>query len=479
MQNNNEGNEMMRDSESVERTYVGRIRRPFETAGLRIAATTLALGIAALSICPAQALPSFARQTGKPCAQCHAVAYGVALTAYGRQFKLNGYVWGDAKEVIPPVALMVQGGFTHTSKDQVDPPAPHFATNDNLSVDQVSAFYGGRITKNVGAFVQVTYSGEDRVTSWDNLDVRFANTASLGNTSFVYGVSVNNNPTVQDLWNSTPAWAYPYISSGLAPAPAAAPVIAGGLAQLVLGATAYAMIDDHLYLEAGAYRGVSNHWLKNLGVGSDANPHMDGLSPYWRASWQMDFMPHYFSVGVYGLNSKFQPDPSVPEEDRFNDVGFDATYQYTSDDARHGVSANFNVIHEKQTLDASFDAGAAASNSNHLNTVSLDVTYAYQQTWAASAGLFNTSGSTDMGLYAPGPMSGSLTGSPDTRGYIIQLEYVPFGKLDSFARPWLNVRVGLQYTGYSRFNGADNNYDGFGRSASDNNTLFGFFWFAL
>src|SRR5258708_17226404 len=91
----------------------------------------------------AEGLPSFARQTGKPCSQCHSVAYGPALTAYGRQFKLNGYVWGDATQVIPPVALMVQGGFTHTSKDQVDQPAPHFATNDNLSVDQVSLFYGG------------------------------------------------------------------------------------------------------------------------------------------------------------------------------------------------------------------------------------------------------------------------------------------------------------------------------------------------
>jgi hypothetical protein len=111
--------------------------------------------------------------------------------------------------------------------------------------------------------------------------------------------------------------------------------------------------------------------------------------------------------------------------------------------------------------------------------VSLDVTYEYQQTWAVSAGLFNTSGSTDMGLYAPEPVGGSLTGSPDSRGYIAMIEYVPFGKLESFGRPWLNVRVGLQYTGYTRFNGADNNYDGFGRSASDNNTLFGFFWFAL
>jgi hypothetical protein len=30
----------------------------------------------------------------------------------------------------------------------------------------------------------------------------------------------------------------------------------------------------------------------------------------------------------------------------------------------------------------------------------------------------------------------------------------------------------MQYTGYLRFNGAQNNYDGFGRNASSNNTVF-------
>jgi hypothetical protein len=464
-----------RKRDAEQRITHGRERRPSRLSVASIACTAVLCWW--LPAGPARALPSFARQTGMPCAQCHTVAYGPALTAYGRQFKLNGYVWGDAKPVAPPLALMVQGGFTHTSKDQLDPPAERFATNDNLSVDQVSVFYGGRIAPHIGAFVQVTYSGEDRVTTWDNTDVRFADSATFGNGSIVYGVSVNNNPTVQDLWNSTPAWAYPYISSALAPTPAAAPVLAGGLAQLVLGATAYAMIDDHLYVEAGAYRGLSDHWLKNLGVGSDANPHLDGLSPYWRASWQMDFSEQYFSVGVLGLNAKLRPDPASPMEDRFNDLGIDATYQFTR--GEHALSADFAVIHERQTLDASFAAGASAANSDHLNSVTLDVTYAYRQTWVASAGLFSTSGSADMGLYTPAPVSGSLTGSPDSRGYLVQLEYVPFGKLGSFARPWLNLRVGLQYTGYQRFNGAGANYDGFGRSASDNDTVFGFFWFAL
>jgi len=36
----------------------------------------------------------------------------------------------------------------------------------------------------------------------------------------------------------------------------------------------------------------------------------------------------------------------------------------------------------------------------------------------------------------------------------------------------------VQYTAYGRFNGASKNYDGFGRNASDNNTLFIYTWLA-
>jgi hypothetical protein len=114
-----------------------------------------------------------------------------------------------------------------------------------------------------------------------------------------------------------------------------------------------------------------------------------------------------------------------------------------------------------------------------LNSLELDVTYAYNQTWVGSIGLFNSNGSRDVGLYAPAPDSGSNNGSPNSRGYVLGLEYVPFGKSDSFASPWLNLRIGLQYTGYARYNGGTSNYDGFGRSAGDNDTLFAFFWLAI
>jgi hypothetical protein len=56
---------------------------------------------------------------------------------------------------------------------------------------------------------------------------------------------------------------------------------------------------------------------------------------------------------------------------------------------------------------------------------------------------------------------------------------VPLGKLHSWGRPWVNLRIGLQYTGYLRFNGGASNYDGFGGSASQNNSLFLFSWMAF
>ena len=425
----------------------------------------------------AAALPSFARQTGMPCSQCHTLSFGPGLTAYGRQFKLNGYTFGEGEHPLP-LALMVQGGFSHTDKDQPEPPAPHYADNNNISVDQVSVFYGGRITEHSGAFVQVTYSGPDRNTSWDNTDLRYARSISLGATDAVVGLSLNNNPTVQDLWNSTPAWAFPYISSPLVPAPGAATLIEGGLAQEVLGITAYAMIHDHLYLEGGGYRNLSDRWLRNVGLSADNNPHINGIAPYWRLAYQVTAGSHYFSAGTFGMQAKLQPDPTVPDQDRYTDFGFDATYQFANE-GPHGITVNSAYIHESQDLVATSNAGGATGSTHHLNTARIDASYMYRQTWSVGLGLFDISAASDPLLYGPGPFTGSANGSPDSDGYIVQLECVPFGKADSWGNPWVNLRVGLQYTGFWRFNGAGSNYDANGRSASQNNSVFLFAWVAL
>ncbi len=65
-------------------------------------------------------------------------------------------------------------------------------------------------------------------------------------------------------------------------------------------------------------------------------------------------------------------------------------------------------------------------------------------------------------------VTGNLSGNPATRGF----------NYEGFWTPVQYVRLGVQYTAYLKFNGASDNYDGFGRNARDNNTLRFYIWAA-
>ena len=88
----------------------------------------------------------------------------------------------------------------------------------------------------------------------DNISLRYAKHGKLASKPVLWGVTVNNSPTVQDVWNSTPVWGYPFASSGVAPTPAAAPLVDGSLAQNVAGLGTYALWADHVYGELTVYR---------------------------------------------------------------------------------------------------------------------------------------------------------------------------------------------------------------------------------
>src|SRR5580704_9257810 len=92
----------------------------------------------------ALAVPSFSRQTGAPCSQCHITSFGPALTPFGMKFKLSGYVWGTSSKG-PPVSAMLLASYNNTQAGQAGGAAPHYSANDNTTIDQASVFYGGRI----------------------------------------------------------------------------------------------------------------------------------------------------------------------------------------------------------------------------------------------------------------------------------------------------------------------------------------------
>ena len=420
----------------------------------------------------ASALPSYARQTGEDCAACHVGGFGPQLTPHGRTFKINGY--SDGKTVVPLSGMAVVN-YTHTSKGREDPISGHDGRNNNVALQEASLFVAGRITDGLGTFIQTTYSEIDRATALDHAEIRYAHPIKIGGGDAVVGLSVNNNPTLQDPFNSVGAWSFPYTSPDLGFESAAAPMITGGVEHQVLGATAYLSLDSGLYIEAGGYKSLKPSFLDTFGIGAEAGK-LSGVAPYWRAAYVKDWGTQSASIGVIGMNAHLNPDRDGGRTDKYSDIGLDASYQYLGN-RKDVFSLNASYIHEKQTLDHAVEVGATGFARHTLNAWQADASWYHDKHYGLTAGLFHTSGTRDPDLFAPEAEDGSRTGKPDTGGYIVQADWTPFG--GEGQSTFSNLRLGLQYKGYNKFNGAKHDYDGEGRNASDNNTLTAFAWLAF
>jgi hypothetical protein len=508
----------------------GRCRLIAAVGFVAVLAGVLTLGFAP----PAEALPSFARQTGQPCGTCHTDF--PALTPFGRRFKLLGYTTGggafrttpfpafptvipgvsnandsrtqdermrdyaksvDAgtsdgdKEYVPPISMMAITGFTRTQSSLLPPPAASapFTPNNNTVLSPFSGFWGGAVTDHIGAFAQVTYNAPPpggfpdpfaRVWNWDNTDVRYANTASIGPFDFIYGITANNNPTVQDVWNTTPAWAFPYAVSTIASTPTTKTLIQGAFAAHVGGVGAYTFINDTLYLELSGYRTLTFDQQNALGIDPFAAPGLlERTVPYWRVAFEPHWGPHTLMVGTFGMIADVNPwvDPTFalgttavfPQSDKFSDTGFDAQYQYQG--SNYWLTLRGSYIREFQKLDATFGVIGGASNpTDLLNALNLQASVAIggDNRFVFTGQYFNLWGTSDPLLYG-GLASGV---SPNSIGYIGEIAYIPFGLSQAPGWPWFNMRLGLQYTYYDKF-------DGTTVGAHGHDTLFIYAWFAM
>ncbi len=407
-----------------------------------------------------QAVPSFSRQTGAACSQCHTQSFGPNLTPFGRDFKLGGYTMSNGKESkIPAVSGMIQGSFTHTkgdNQDQNSTPANNYNKNNNFTFDQASLFYAGKIYGKVGAFSQLSFDGSTERLALDNTDIRFADNNEFFDTPVTYGISVNNNPTAQDLWNTTSAWGFPYNGSPVMPSVGSTSVIDGAFSTQVGGATAYTMINNLLYLEAGGYASLANNMQKSLGVANAGQQQIDGAAPYWRVALQKDWKGHFVSVGHYGMSANVFPgrDKSLGATDNFTDFGFDTTYQYMAN-PKHIFEIKSTYIYEDQKLSYTNISNQLNPNArSYLNTFKINAAYTFDQTYGLTFGYNNIKGSNALTLNTADDGTNFYSSSkPNSEFYTAELVYVPFGKASSYASPWLNLRTSLQYIGYSQANG--------------------------
>jgi len=419
------------------------------------------------------AIPGFARQTNLSCKSCHTIF--PELNAFGRLFKLNGYTLTAVETInvtdsldnntlnllkTAQLSAMMQNSYTNVSKT-----IPGTQNNNFAFPQQLSIFLGGEITPRIGAFIQVTYDDQGAAFGLDNTDIRYADQTSLADKSLIYGLTLNNNPTVQDIWNSTPAWGFPYASSSVVPSPIASTLIEGGLAQNVAGLGIYALWNNLIYGEVSLYRSEKQGGPHP--PDSTASGTIKSLAPYWRLALQFNAGQHYFEIGTFGTSVEMFPGGLNGLTDKFTDIGIDFNYEKPFGDNEFTLHASF--IRENRSLAATFNSGGAMGNSPALNSFKVVGNYYINGMIGFSLGYFMITGDADSLLYAPAAFSGSSSGTPDSGGIIAEVNYLP----------WMNTKFGIQYVAYTKFNGSSSNYDGNGRSASDNNSVYVIAWLAF
>lgn len=416
----------------------------------------------------AWAVPSFARQTGMQCMACHTVF--PELTSFGRQFKLRGFTLGqgyfDTKEVEKlPIAAVLQVTQTNTSKVPEDTDIDALKRNKEPVAQAAGVYLAGKLTDNIGSLIQYNYDGIERKSGMEMFDLRYADSGELNGKDLLFGLTLNNTPTVSDIFNSTPVWSFPNVQP--ASVMATTPVIDMTLASQVGGVGVYGLMDNTTYGELAFYRNAARGIMRPLGAGVKTESIVQGYSPYWRFAYQKDIENASFSFGFFGMKTRISIDPEDLSmgEDRFLDLGVDGQYQFFL--GNQMITARASHIRERQDRDASQSAGMAENRSNTLASTKVSANWYLQRQYGGGLMFFDTRGSTDTMLYGMSePVMGSAAGNPDTRGWAAELNYLPIQ----------NVKLALRYTAYSKFNGSSKDYDGFGRDAKDNNNVFLMLW---
>lgn len=234
------------------------------------------------------------------------------------------------------------------------------------------------------------------------------------------------------------------------------------------------MWDDTIYLEVANYRTAKTGVFGFMAAGQRwddpelSGSVVDGNAPYWRLALQKRSGPHTFMVGTYGMTAQVWQDSNEASlgTNSYRDIAYDAQYNYL--DGNHSVRVGLNVINEQKEWSGGAQAAGMTSNaSDTLKTVRIDLHYYYRLKYGGGMQYFETTGSSNDLVYNHGDaLTGSATGSPNSKGWITELNYFPVE----------TVKLALRYTSYQQFNGASVNYNGNGRNASDNNTVYLLGW---
>ena len=185
----------------------------------------------------------------------------------------------------------------------------------------------------------------------------------------------------------------------------------------------------------------------DFGVGSS-----QGLMPYLRAAYEWDWNGQAAHVGAIYMQSNvnpttgplvtgpFQTDGSLGR-DHYRDYGVDAGYQFLGD-GTHIVTVQGIYTYETQNLEGTANTFNEANGTffgpkSNLNQIRMNASYWYQNTYGATLAWQKTWGPAAPAVYTTGSaVTNSANGKPNSNAFIIEADWVPFGKPDSWLSPW-------------------------------------------
>lgn len=338
-------------------------------------------------------------------------------------------------------------------------------------MQQVAFYYGGKVVGKVGAMAQYNWDGIEQKWGAEMVDIRYTDSTKANDKDLTFGVSLVNSPTLPDLWSTSPMWAFPHLqSAGIMPMQTS--LFDMTLDNQVGVLTLYGCLRQPVLRRRRVNAQRQKRGFPSAQRGRHARDGDRRQRPAPAARLGAGLWPHSLMLGLHALRADIFPDAGMQSgpTDRFTDFALDGQYQYVG--GEHLMSVYAFLDREKRDWDASFPAGNASSPSDDLDTFKVNAHYWYQRKLGGGIGFFDYRGDSDMMKYGMGGMPsamGSATGSPDTRGWMVEADWLPLKDAQ-------NLKLGLRYTAYTKFNGAADNYNGFGRNASDNNEWFTYLW---
>lgn len=348
----------------------------------------------------AVAVPSFSKQTGRPCSSCHTI--WPRLNRTGREFKLTAYT--DVAEDYPKLMKDRLDQLQYLPVSLAVLMLPYEKVTDQNSEtkipDEVALFLAGRISPYIGAFVEFAWeNAEDKI----NLELaKGAGYYRFGNTT-VGAVAMKSDPGGGDIFNTLRGNAYEPTTSPLifTQTRAAGDFFQyGGSNQ---GGIVYGkFLNNILYASAGVFRGHESN---------------DPADFYGRVAAEYPFGEANANIGAYVYTGKerYQKNTPMEYESDVTRSGVDGSYQWES--GSHLVDVHGIYMYGKDK-----DLDGSSGNDIKFNGFYGEVLYAFDRKYMARVSYDYMSSDQDQSL--------------DKKGWTVGVAYFP----------WLNTKFGLDFS---------------------------------